>query len=160
MVQPSVCVNGHWQPLGLISEKTHKQVELEVNKLWLQREQLVYRDKEIATVIPDYDDLMGPQDLEKKRAEAEANKAVITILAKEESSIIKKSKKRKTERKTIRQRKTNANAPTPSQDQDINIGSTPPKENSRQKTLIQSQPPPPSSPKQDPSFNPLQNEEE
>jgi hypothetical protein len=51
VVQPAVCVGGRWQPVGIISEKTHATVIKEVNKLWVEREQLIFRDKDVGPIL-------------------------------------------------------------------------------------------------------------
>lgn len=54
MVQPAICINGKWQPLGRVSPKTSARILYEVNKLWDIRQKLIYRDLDITAIFPDY----------------------------------------------------------------------------------------------------------
>lgn len=56
MVQPAICVNGRWSPVGLISDKTQGAVVEEVNRLWVERESFIFRDKDAAPDLwPDWE---------------------------------------------------------------------------------------------------------
>jgi len=61
MVQPSVCVDGKWRPIGKIDESTDATVREVVANLWEKRKRIIFRDNnlDLDELIPSADILMS-----------------------------------------------------------------------------------------------------
>jgi len=58
MVQPAICVQGRWQALGKVSEKTNDRIMSEVKRLWEERQKAIYRDRNATHLFPDLEALL------------------------------------------------------------------------------------------------------